>query len=472
MAGRRQAALSAVIRQAAIMALGIILLLLLLFPGTLRAMPEAEGNVYSTLKSGKRVDAGGEYKAAGQPTVYLTFDDGPSHLTPKFLDVLKEEGVPATFFVLGEQVEARPEVAKRIAEEGHVLGNHTYNHVYRDIYKDFSVFWEQLQHTEKAVQEAAGVRPRLVRAPGGTFGNFDAFYFYYLEQAGYQIHDWTIDSSDARRKGITADEIYGTVARGPFRQEAVVLMHDSAGHEETLKALPRIIRLFKDKGYVFAPLTPEVKPPQFSAGKPKWPRSSTPEGHAARLAEMRQISYTWRSDPAGEAPGVLHAPPSMLASGTAEGESRGPDQLDVVLDSRRLTLAKGEFEAARGGGYNVPLRELVEAMGGVVQWDDSLRTATARYAGHAVQYDFGRLELRLYRPGEATKVVPLPGMALKDGRVTVPLQGTLELLGSRILSSGGVQPGAAIAEVSARLYGNWWRLQPYQVPDLKEKAQV
>lgn len=303
MAGRTQAALSAVTRQAAIVALGIILLLLL-FPGTLRAMPEENGNeVYSTLQSGKRVAADGHYTAAGKPTVYLTFDDGPSHLTPKVLDVLKEEGVPATFFVLGEQVEARPEVAKRIAEEGHVLGNHTYNHVYREIYSDFSVFWEQLQHTERAVQEAAGVRPRLVRAPGGTFGNFDAFYFYYLEQAGYQIYDWTIDSSDARKKGVTADEIYGTVARGPFPNEAVVLMHDSAGHEETLKALPKIIRLFKEKGYAFASLTPEVKPPQFSTGRsngpgasrrkamrPGWPRCgrSATSGTANRPGKCRR----------------------------------------------------------------------------------------------------------------------------------------------------------------------------------------
>lgn len=142
-----------------------------------------------------------------------------------------------------------------------------------------------------------------------------------------------------------------------------------------------------------------------------------------------------------------------------------------MLGSKRLTLAKGAFEAGEGG-YTVPLRELVEAMGGEVQWNGKLRTATARYAGHAAQYDFDRLELRLYRPGEETKVVPLPEMRLKDGTVTVPLEGTLKLFGSRILSTVDAQTMGEAAEVSAILYGNWWRLQPYGVPVLKASGQV
>ncbi|MCZ8523084.1 MULTISPECIES: polysaccharide deacetylase family protein [Paenibacillus] len=474
MAGRRQAAFIAVTRQAAITTVSIILLLLLLFPGTIQARSSAEGDaVYAALKSGQRIDGGRTFAAPSKPTVYLTFDDGPSRLTPKVLDVLKEESVAATFFVLGEQVEARPEVAKRIADEGHALGNHSYNHVYRQLYGNFQAFWDQVQQTERIVKEAAGVRPRLVRAPGGTHGNFDAFYFYYLEQAGYQVYDWTIDSSDARKKGIKADEIYEIVSRGPFPQEAVVLMHDSAGHEETLKALPRIIRLFKEKGYAFAPLTPQVKPVQFSLGTPGWGRSVTAESHAAQLEEAQGHLYVWQNEPGGTAPQIMPAPQAILASSAMTLEPAGPDRLEIVLGSNRLTLAKEAFHA-REGTYTVPLRNLVETMGGEVLWDGGRHIATARYGGYAAQYDFARLELRLYRPGEETRTYPLPDMALRDGTVTVPLERTLKMLGSRVTASdtGVLAGGGGTAEVSAVLYGNWWHLTVEPVALLNPRRAV
>lgn len=100
---------------------------------------------YHQLRAGKPIQQDREYVRPEHPTVYLTFDDGPSKLTPQVLDILKEENIPATFFVVGEQVEANPEVTKRIVKEGHALGNHSYNHVYRELYADFRTYWEQLQ---------------------------------------------------------------------------------------------------------------------------------------------------------------------------------------------------------------------------------------------------------------------------------------------------------------------------------------
>ncbi|UUZ86504.1 polysaccharide deacetylase family protein [Paenibacillus sp. P26] len=156
-------------------------------------------------------------------------------MTPKVLDILKEEGVKATFFVLGNQVEERPQTAERIVREGHAIGNHSYNHVYEQLYSDFGVFWEQIERTEKIIEQATGVTPRMIRAPGGTAGNFDAFYFYYLDQAGYEVYDWNVDSGDASRPGVKAQEIIRNIRQSPGHQEQIVLMHDGTGHDESVK---------------------------------------------------------------------------------------------------------------------------------------------------------------------------------------------------------------------------------------------
>lgn len=114
--------------------------------------------------------------------VYLTFDDGPSDLTLEVLDILHKEGIKGTFFVLGEQAEARPEIINRIYEEGHTIGNHTYDHRYDKLYGHFQDFWAQIKKTEELIRLITGERPQLVRAPGGTAGHFDQSYFDLMEQ--------------------------------------------------------------------------------------------------------------------------------------------------------------------------------------------------------------------------------------------------------------------------------------------------
>ncbi|HZG56446.1 polysaccharide deacetylase [Paenibacillus sp.] len=224
------------------------------------------------------------YVTPEQPTVYLTFDDGPSKWTPKVLDVLREYGVPATFFVLGELAEEQEETIRRIVREGHALGNHTYNHKYDELYGSFETFFEQAERTGEALERITGERVSLLRAPGGTARNFDAFYFYYLEAAGYVVHDWNVDSGDSKRRGVPASEIVANVKRAKLQHEMNVLLHDGAGHEESVKALPEIIEYFLGEGYRFAALTEEVKPIAFHVGKVKWARSMDAEKHERLLA--------------------------------------------------------------------------------------------------------------------------------------------------------------------------------------------
>jgi peptidoglycan-N-acetylglucosamine deacetylase len=230
--------------------------------------------LFNELKQGHRIIPAQiepiKYTTPQQPTIYLTFDDGPSAQTPKVLDILHNEGITASFFVLGQMAEQHPDLIKRIVKEGHTLGNHTYNHVYKQLYQDITEFWRQIQKTEKILYDITGLKPELVRAPGGTSTHFSAFYYYDMDQAGYTVIDWNMDSADSTRANITAKEIVEKVKQSGLKHEVILLMHDGAGHGQTVQALPEIIHYFKEKGYAFAPLTPLVKPVQFPIVKTKW----------------------------------------------------------------------------------------------------------------------------------------------------------------------------------------------------------
>ncbi len=201
----------------------------------------------------------------GERIVYLTFDDGPDNKnTPAILDILRAENVPATFYVLGAMVEAYPDVLKRIFNEGHAIGNHSYNHNYKELYSSPWNFIEQFQHTDDIIMEQIGVRPLIIRAPGGTYGAFNQDYWDMVESSGYVAHDWNVSSGDATPKGATAYEeitnITDQMNTYNFKS-AIVLMHSTAAKGETVKALPDIIHFFKDRGYTFGVITPMTPQP-------------------------------------------------------------------------------------------------------------------------------------------------------------------------------------------------------------------
>ncbi|MFC4098502.1 polysaccharide deacetylase family protein [Paenibacillus xanthanilyticus] len=237
--------------------------------------------------------ASGKAEAA-QPVVYLTFDDGPSKWTPQVLDILAKERVKATFFVLGQEAERREQTVKRIVREGHALGNHTYNHRYDALYRDFEGFWRQARQTDAILERIAGKPVSLLRAPGGTYGNFDAHYFELLEQAGYRIADWNVDSGDSKRRNVPASEIVKTVKAGKLSREVTVLLHDGTGHGESVKALPAIIAYYKAKGYRFAVLDGEAKLVTFRIGPDKWQRTWTEAALARAEQLVGQRSGAWR----------------------------------------------------------------------------------------------------------------------------------------------------------------------------------
>ncbi|MCR8660114.1 polysaccharide deacetylase family protein [Paenibacillus endoradicis] len=191
---------------------------------------------------------------------YLTFDDGPGKLTGEVLDILAENDITATFFVLGEQVEKYPELLERIASEGHSIGNHSYNHVYDELYNDFTNFSDQVLLTSQAIYDVTGFKTPLLRAPGGTYNNVDTSYYDAMSEAGYMMFDWNVDSGDSAGRNVTKEKIINNVKKSDLKKRVIVLMHDSNSHKATIEALPEIIAYYREQNYRFDVITETTEP--------------------------------------------------------------------------------------------------------------------------------------------------------------------------------------------------------------------
>lgn len=201
-----------------------------------------------------------------EKVAYLTFDDGPDNQnTPAILDILKANGIHGTFYVTGRMVEKNPDVLKRIFAEGHAIGNHSYDHDYQRLYQSKESFIEEMEQTDEIIMNTIGVRPFIIRAPGGTVGMFEGDYYEALNLLGYVEHDWNMLTEDATAKSPSVEEQIGYIDRGTNRSlkdnMALILMHCNGGKEETVRALPGIIELLKAKGYRFGVVTPITPQP-------------------------------------------------------------------------------------------------------------------------------------------------------------------------------------------------------------------
>ncbi|XID95759.1 polysaccharide deacetylase family protein [Paenibacillaceae bacterium WGS1546] len=175
----------------------------------------------------------------GTRKVALTFDDVPDpRFTPQVLDVLKEKGVKATFFVVGSRAKKHPELVSRMRREGHNVGNHSYNH------PDFSKLSlrevrEQIRRAEAVISGILGFKPRLVRPP---YGEVVPEQLEWAREQGYTMVNWDVDSADWRQ--LSAEAVFRNVTRS-VRPGSVVLMHAGGGTGQnlagTVKALPDIV---------------------------------------------------------------------------------------------------------------------------------------------------------------------------------------------------------------------------------------
>lgn len=197
---------------------------------------------------------------------YLTFDDGPNQAnTTKILDILRKEHIHATFFLVGRNVKQYPEVVRQVYQSGNAIGIHSYSHDYKKIYTSPQAYTGELLQTEQLIYDIIHVRPVISRAPGGTSGHFTPAFWKAINDIGYIEVGWNALTGDADGTGKTASKEVENlrrqlVIRPYLNTHLVILMHDAAGHEATVQALPDIIKLLKDQGYTFRVVTTAIPP--------------------------------------------------------------------------------------------------------------------------------------------------------------------------------------------------------------------
>lgn len=190
--------------------------------------------------------------------IALTFDDAPDSIfTPKILDILKDKGVKATFFVVGWRVKAYPDVVKRIVTEGHVIGNHTFSH--SNLTKlNATQFHDQIIKTDQLIEKYTGFTPILVRPPYGKITDSEV---QWLLNQHREIVNWNVDSEDW--KGLNSSQVTTNILKH-VHPGSIILQHSGTGTggdlSGTVNALPKIIDDLRSEGFKLVTI-PELMDP-------------------------------------------------------------------------------------------------------------------------------------------------------------------------------------------------------------------
>src|SRR6266850_8021597 len=185
--------------------------------------------------------------------VALTFDDGPGPDTDRVLDVLAEQKICATFFMIGCHVERFPQTARRIVAGGHEIGNHSYSHpIY--LYRSAGETLRQLERAQDVIAATTGVTPNLARPPCGVR---TPAYFRAARRLGLRTVQWDVAGFDWKQR--SGEQIAQEVLR-KVRPGSIVLLHDGDSERKhdrhaTLAALPLIIERFSARGLRVEPLS-------------------------------------------------------------------------------------------------------------------------------------------------------------------------------------------------------------------------
>ena len=203
---------------------------------TFSAPPKFQGNIIRQVKL-----------SSDKKVIALTFDDGPSpNATAKVLDILKENNVKATFFLIGRNLKNFPQIAQQVVADGHAIGNHTWHHWHRQLIGFTAA--REIEDTASLIYKTTGVKTTLFRPPNGFLNNGLADYALKEKDA---VVLWSIDSGDWRNRGISVEGLINHVLE-KANPGAIVLMHDGGGDRSlTVQALPKIIDGLKERGYQF-----------------------------------------------------------------------------------------------------------------------------------------------------------------------------------------------------------------------------
>lgn len=225
--------------------------------GIITAIVENKINLPELTEKGKE-NMATIYKS-DKKRVFLTFDDGPSKtVTIPILDLLKQEKIKATFFVLGSRVELYPDIVKREYEEGHYIANHGYSHMYSQIYSSVQSVLDEYNKTNDAVRSAIGVKEynsHLFRfpggVPGGRYAQLKKEAVAELDKNNIAHVDWNALTGDAEGKTSVNELIEELQKTMGEKNSLVILMHDAGNKKTTYEALPTVISMLREKGYEF-----------------------------------------------------------------------------------------------------------------------------------------------------------------------------------------------------------------------------
>ena len=194
-----------------------------------------------------------------EKVAFLTFDDGPTKIaTPKVLDILKENDVNASFFVIGYRVKEFPNIVKRAYEEGNFIANHGYSHKNSKLYKSKDSFINEILDTDKAISDAIEVsnyHSHVFRFPNGSKGghssNIKSNCKTYLNDIGYCYVDWNALNNDSIKKYSSSQLLDNLKKTCKNKTSLIVLMHDTCDVSKSYTALDASIKYLKEEGYSF-----------------------------------------------------------------------------------------------------------------------------------------------------------------------------------------------------------------------------
>lgn len=225
-----------------------------------------EGGQEAVPSGGEAVNVADEITAAHR--VYLTFDDGPSSNTQEILDILDRYGVKATFFVVGKEGKSAEESMRRIVEDGHTIGMHSYTHKYFDVYDSVEAFAADFAKLQEYIYDVTGVTSTVYRFPGGssnTISEIDMKEFaQYLDSQGVRFFDWNISSTDGGSYLVPVETLIENCTSDIDKfGTSIILMHDAAGKRTTVEALPELIEKIQAmEDTIILPITDETTPVQ------------------------------------------------------------------------------------------------------------------------------------------------------------------------------------------------------------------
>ncbi len=196
--------------------------------------------------------------------VYLTFDDGPSKNTEEILDILKKYNVKATFFVIGKSDKYSKSVYRRIVNEGHTLGMHSYSHDYRRLYKSTKSFEKDLDKIQNLLYDVTGVKSLYYRFPGGSSNTVSNVpmrkLIRVLKKRGINYYDWNALSGDADGKTYTKKQLVRNAMKDVEQHNtSIVLLHDAAAKTKTVEMLPALLKQLKKDGISVLPIDGDTK---------------------------------------------------------------------------------------------------------------------------------------------------------------------------------------------------------------------